>query len=142
MADFQISKAGNTQDLTSARSSQAVQSLKGAQAKGTNPKKIDAAARNFESLLVGHWLEQAEKSFASVPGSDPDEQNDSSRQQFMSIACESLAKGMSKTSSLGISKMISKSLTAAAHPDQTKGPEATDGTLLPRDYHGNSSSIK
>ncbi len=38
---------------------------------GTRSEKIDKAARNFESLLVGHWLEQAEKSFASVPGTDP-----------------------------------------------------------------------
>ena len=29
--------------------------------------KIEKAARDFESILVDQWLEQAEKSFATVP---------------------------------------------------------------------------
>ena len=94
MPNSLTSLPANSQDLSSARSSEAVQTLRAAQAQ--DPKKIDKAARNFESLLVGHWLEQAEKSFATVPGTDPDQQDDSSRDQFMSIACQSLAQGLSR----------------------------------------------
>ena len=131
----------NSQDLNSAQSSQAVQTLRGAQARGTDPKKIDNAARSFESLLVGHWLEQAEKSFASVPGTNQDEQNDSSRDQFMSIACESLAKGLSRTGGFGIAAMISKRLEAAAETARQHDPKPVD-TPAAIAGSGNSSSIK
>jgi len=92
--------------------------LRNAQAAGGDPKRIDKAARNFESLLVGHWLEQAEKSFASVPGADPDQKDDSSRDQFMSIACESLAQGLSRNGGFGIAEMIRKGLETASTADK------------------------
>jgi Rod binding domain-containing protein len=121
------------QNLDTARSSQAVQTLRGAQSAGTDHNKIDKAARNFESLLVGHWLEQAEKSFASVPGTDPDEQQDSSRDQFMSIACESLAQGLSRNGGFGIAHMISKQLEAVAvntAPSTKNGDEPSNDKPL------------
>ena len=105
--------SADAQNLDSARSAEAVQTLRGANKTGADPGKIDKAAHNFESLLVGHWLEQAEKSFASVPGTDPDEQNDSGRDQYMSIACESLAQGLSRAGGFGIARMISKKMEAA-----------------------------
>jgi Rod binding domain-containing protein len=141
MANPLTTAPANSQDLNSAQSSQAVQTLRGAQAPGTDSKKIDKAARSFESLLVGHWLEQAEKSFASVPGTNQDEQNDSSRDQFLSIACESLAQGLSKTGGFGIAAMISKRLEAAAETAQQRDPQPVD---TPAAVAGsdNSSSIK
>jgi Rod binding domain-containing protein len=119
-----------SQNLNSARSSEAVQTLRGAQTGATDPKKIEKAARNFESLLVGHWLEQAEKSFASVPGTDPDQQNDSSRDQFMSIACQSLAQGLSRGNGFGIASMIRKQLevAAAATTDSQTAAHASAGS--------------
>ena len=39
------------QNLDSARGSEAAQALRGAQAGGRDPNKIEKAARNFESLL-------------------------------------------------------------------------------------------
>lgn len=114
MTTLMPTSSAATQDLDATRSSQAVQILRGAQSSTTDPNKIDKAARNFESLLVGHWLEQAEKSFATVPGTDPDEQNDSARDQFMSIACESLAQGLSRSGGFGIARMISRQLEAVA----------------------------
>jgi Rod binding domain-containing protein len=116
--------SADAQNLDSARSSQAVQTLRGAKAPGTDPAKISKASRNFESLLIGHWLEQAEKSFASVPGTDPNEQSDSSRDQFMSIACESLAQGLSRGGGFGIAKMIAQKMEAAAASDKHE-PEPT-----------------
>ncbi len=118
MTNFLNINPADGQNLDSARGSEAVQTLRRAQAAGNDPKRIDKAAKNFESLLVGHWLEQAEKSFASVPGTNPDEKDDSSRDQFMSIACESLARGLSRTSGFGIAAMISKRLEAVTTPDK------------------------
>ena len=114
----------DSQNLDSARSSQAVQTLRGARTPGTDPGKIDKAAHNFESLLIGHWLEQAEKSFASVPGTDPDQQNDSGRDQYMSIACESLAQGLSRGKGFGIARMISKKLEAVTTGEKQDPPVA------------------
>ena len=114
--------SATAQNLDSARSSEAVQTLRGAQTAGADPKRIDKAAKNFESLLIGHWLEQAEKSFASVPGTDPDQKDDSSRDQFMSIACESLAQGLSRTGGFGIAALISKRLEAVTTADHGDVP--------------------
>jgi Rod binding domain-containing protein len=142
MSDVQISKLSSGQDLNSARSLQEVRSLRGAGVPGANSTKIDKAARSFESLLVGHWLEQAEKSFASVPGTDPDEQSDSSRDQFMSIACESLAKGLSKNSGFGIAAMISKNLKIAAESASKPESQISETPLSGQADVRNSSSIK
>ncbi len=142
MPNLLTSAPGNNQDLNSSQSSQAVQTLRGAQTPGTDPKKVDKAAKSFESLLVGHWLEQAEKSFASVPGTDQDEQNDSSRDQFLSIACESLAQGLSKTGGFGIAAMISKSLAAAAKTAKEHDPKPVDQSGSRETGSGNSSSIR
>ena len=116
--------SADAQNLDSARSVEAVQTLRGANKTGADPGKIDKASHNFESLLVGHWLEQAEKSFASVPGTDPDEQNDSGRDQYMSIACESLAQGLSRAGGFGIARMISKKMEAAVAGEQQNSPVA------------------
>ena len=113
-----LSTNSNIENLDAARSSEAMQTLRGAKKPGSDPKKIDKAAHNFESLLIGHWLEQAEKSFASVPGTDPDQKDDSSRDQFMSIACESLAQGLSRSGGFGIANLISRQLKAATAPTQ------------------------
>jgi Rod binding domain-containing protein len=100
-----------TQDLSQAKSAQALRVL---EEKSTNDslRKIDKAARDFESILLGEWLEKAEKSFASVPGSDPDEDNDPGRDQFQSIGCQFLGEALSKAGGIGIASMISKHLHA------------------------------
>jgi len=111
----------NTENLDTARSAEAMQTLRSAKKPGSDPKKIDKAAHNFESLLIGHWLEQAEKSFASVPGTDPDQKDDSSRDQFMSIACESLAQGLTRSGGFGIANLISRQLKVATAETQDQG---------------------
>ncbi len=80
--------------------------------------KIDKAARDFESILIGEWLEKAEKSFASVPGADANKNNDPGHDQFQSIGCQFLAQGLSKAGGIGIASMISKHLkTVEAQKD-------------------------
>jgi flagellar protein FlgJ len=113
MSDFRIAGMGTVNtSLTQANSDLAIQGLRNRSAKAS-PSKIDKAAHDFESILVGQWLEKAEKSFATVPGSDPDESKDSGRDQFQSIACQFMAQAMSKSGGFGIASMISKHLAAA-----------------------------
>ncbi len=92
-----------------------------------DPSKINKAAKDFESILIGQWLEQAEKSFGTVPGTDPDQENDSAHDQFQSIACQTLAQGLSRTGGFGIASMISKQLLKAqSHRASGQGLEAQE----------------
>ncbi len=69
MSDLTLSPAASTQNLTQARSTQALNILQSP--KNGDSAKIDKAAKDFESILIGEWLEKAEKSFGSVPGPIP-----------------------------------------------------------------------
>jgi Rod binding domain-containing protein len=112
MGNFRIPLSGtNNTSATLATNDSALQALRNKSGKDTL-SKIDKAAHDFESILVGQWLEKAEKSFATVPGTDPDQSRDSAHDQFQSIACEALAKGLSKTGGFGMASMISKHLVA------------------------------
>src|ERR1700722_9361310 len=111
MSDLRIAtQAINISSLDQAKRDLA-NSLHTPSAKG-RPSKIDKASHDFESILVGQWLEKAEKSFATVPGADPDQNQDSGHDQFQSIACQYLAQGLTKNGGFGIATMISKHLTA------------------------------
>jgi Rod binding domain-containing protein len=133
MSDFRISTpASSSSSLTQAQSDLAIRGLRNPSTKDSS-SKIDKAAHDFESILVGQWLEKAEKSFATVPGTDPDQDRDSGHDQFQSIACQFMAQGLTKTGSFGIASMISKHL-AAAEAKQTAG-----GT--PRTASGRSSNV-
>jgi Rod binding domain-containing protein len=112
MSDLRIATtASSITSLSQANGDLAVQGLRSNSVKNS-PSKIDKAAHDFESILVGQWLEKAEKSFATVPGTDPDQNQDSGRDQFQSIACQYMAQGLSKNGGFGIAAMISKHLTA------------------------------
>jgi Rod binding domain-containing protein len=130
MSDMRITAPqGSNPSLNQAEGGQAIRDLRGAQARTASPSRIDKAARDFESILVGQWLNQAEKSFATVPGSDPDQQNDSGHDQFQSIACQSLAQGLSKAGGFGIAAMISKQLKATqATREQPPAQAHTDNS--------------
>ena len=90
----------------------------------TDAAKIDKGAKEFEAVLVGSWLQQAEQSFASVPGAD--EGQDVGRDSMMSLGVQTLATSMSASGGIGIAKMVAKAMqTAAAKADgQTPGQES------------------
>jgi Rod binding domain-containing protein len=120
-----------TQDLSVAKSAQALRVLR-AKAANDSFAKIDKAAKDFESILLGEWLEKAEKSFASVPGPDPDQDNDPGHDQFQTIGCQFLGEALSKAGGIGIASMISKHLKAveaSRHPDGGSR-EAGSGTSV------------
>ncbi len=75
--------------------------------------KIEKAGKDFESILLGSWLQQAENSFATVPGGDGEEDGDSGKDQFQGIAMQALAGSLTKSGGIGIAKMITSSLHGA-----------------------------
>jgi len=115
-------------NLDQAKSSQAARIL---QAPKDNLAKIDKAAKDFESILLGEWLEKAEKSFASVPGVDSSQDSDPGHDQFESIGCQFLSESLSKAGGIGIASMISKHLRAIEAAKQSSQEEKTSGNLSP-----------
>jgi Rod binding domain-containing protein len=127
MGEFRvISQATSISSLTQAKSDLALRGVRDGSTKGTS-SRIDKAAHDFESILVGQWLEKAEKSFATVPGSDPDHDSDSGHDQFQSIACQYLAQGLTKNGGFGIATMISKHLTAVEAKQTGNDASVTSG---------------
>ena len=101
--------------LSDIRGTQATDKLKASSPAGK--EKIEKSSREFEAVLMSHWLEQAEQSFATVPGSDQDEDADPGRDQFHSIAMQAVGTALSGSrGGLGIATMVAKHLEAA-HPD-------------------------
>jgi Rod binding domain-containing protein len=86
--------------------------LHGNPSASTVDAKIEKSATDFESILLGSWLQQAEQSFGSVPGGD-EEDSDSGKDQFMGIAMQALGTSMTTSGGIGIASMISKSLHKA-----------------------------
>jgi Rod binding domain-containing protein len=74
--------------------------------------KIEKGAKEFESILIGSWLQQAEQSFATIPGADDDE--DPGRDQMMSLGVQTLSTSMAASGGFGIAKMIAKAMHATA----------------------------
>ena len=120
-----------TDDLSQAKSAQALRVLE-AKAANDSFAKIDKAARDFESILLGEWLQKAEKSFATVPGTDPDQDSDSGHDQFESIGCQFLGEALSKAGGIGIASMISKHLKAveASRHAEEESSEGASRTSL------------
>ncbi len=76
--------------------------------------KIAKAGKDFESILLGNWLQSAEESFAKVPGGDG-EDDDAGSGQFQGIAMQALAGSLTASGGIGIAKMITRSLQDHAH---------------------------
>jgi Rod binding domain-containing protein len=130
MSDMRIATQPiSISNLPQAKNDLELRSLRNASKTGS-AAKIDKAAHDFESILVGQWLEKAEKSFATVPGADPDQDSDSGHDQFQSIACQFMAQGLTKNGSFGIATMISKHLTAVAakQTGESANPAAADSS--------------
>ncbi len=78
-----------------------------------NRVRIEKAGKDFESILLGSWLQGAEESFAAVPGGDEDEQ-DGGGAQFMGMATQQLAGTLAASGGIGLGRMITEHLEAAA----------------------------
>src|SRR5207237_1376443 len=87
----------------------------------TDAAKIEKGAKEFEAVLLGNWLQQAEQSFATVPGTDDDQ--DIGRDQMMSIGVQSLATSMADSGGFGIGAMIAKAMHRMADKGDTSGTQ-------------------
>ena len=92
---LQLKEAGTLQQMKSAKSL-------------SDAAKIDKGAQQFEAILIGTWLKDAEQSLGSVPGGDDNQ--DSGGEQMMSLGVQSLATSMAASGGLGIGKMIAKAM--------------------------------
>lgn len=72
--------------------------------------KIEKSAKDFESLLLGGWLQQAEQSFAKLPGGDEEEDADAGSGEMQGIAMQSLGTALTEAGGIGLARMISKQL--------------------------------
>jgi Rod binding domain-containing protein len=120
--------------LSDVRGSQAAEKL--GKLKNTdagNAAKIQKSAREFEAVLLSHWLEQAEQSFASVPGSNQAPDSDPGRDQFHAIAMQAVGTALSGShGGLGIAAMVAKHLEAqAAHKASNNVLETKDLKPVP-----------
>ncbi len=114
----------NTQAATlQARDNSFIQKAQSGQA-AHDDSKIDKSSKEFESLLLEGWMQQAEHSFATVPGSEEDG-DDQQRDQIMSFGVQALAKAMVQSGGIGIAKMISTSLHAAADRENGQAVRTT-----------------
>jgi len=77
--------------------------------------KLKNSARQFEAILIAKWLEEAEASFAKLPGGDEDPDADPGQDQFRSMALQFLAEGISSAGGLGVASMILKHLEQRGH---------------------------
>lgn len=89
--------------------------LSGSVASGTSTSsredaKALKAGKDFESVLIGNWLQQAEQSFATVPGGDGQDDHDPGKDQFQGIAMQALAGSLTASGGIGIARMITNSL--------------------------------
>jgi len=118
-----LSTQSSVLETTTEQLLQGVQATKNA----VDSAKIDKGAREFEAVLVGSWLQQAEQSFGSVPGGD--DSQDVGRDSMMSFGVQTLATSMSNTGGIGIGKMIAKAMHAAA--DKANGQTPSPSASLP-----------
>ena len=82
--------------------------------------RIEKGAKEFESMLLSSWLQQAEQSMATVPGAE-DEEDSSGRDQMMSLGVQSLSTAMVASGGIGIAGMITKALQARAEKADSSG---------------------
>ena len=95
---------------------------------GHDDARIEKGAREFESLLLTTWLQQAEQSMATVPGAEDDEDS-GGRDQMVSLGVQSLATALTASGGIGIAGMISRALHQAADKaEQAAKPAETPQT--------------
>ena len=87
----------------------------------TNQTGLTRTAKEFESILLGQWLQGAESSFGTVPGGEDD--TDAGEEQMKGFAVQQLAKSFSDSGGVGIAKLVLRALDHAA-PKTTSVPEA------------------
>ena len=100
------------QQTREARLLQQAQQLESERGNATDAK-IAKGAKDFEAMLLSSWLQQAEQSFATIPGAEDDD-DAAGRDQMMSFGTEALAQAMANSGGIGIAKMIADAMHRTA----------------------------
>lgn len=88
----------------------------GVAAKAAVDPKLATAAKQFETVLLSQWLQDAESSFASVPGGDSD--TDAGSDQLKGLATQQLATSFAASGGIGISRLVLGALTTVSDKEQ------------------------
>jgi Rod binding domain-containing protein len=80
--------------------------------------RLTAAAKEFESVLLGQWLKEADSTFGSVPGSEED---DAGGQQMKEFAMQQVATDFTERGGIGIAPMVERALAKQETPQVTQG---------------------
>lgn len=83
--------------------------------------KVTEASQEFESVLLGQWLQEAQSSFGSVPGYEDDSAGSGEIKEF---AMQHLAAGIVSSGGIGIAKLVEVALTSALSKDHSAGTES------------------
>lgn len=75
--------------------------------------RLSSAAKEFESVLLGQWLKDAESSFGSVPGSQDD---DAGGEQMKEFAMQHVAADIAARGGIGIAAMVESALAKQETP--------------------------
>ncbi|WP_182277168.1 rod-binding protein [Granulicella sp. 5B5] len=73
-------------------------------------RKITKAAKDFESILIGNWLQHAEDTFARAPGAGEGDDDDGTASMQQGLAIQPLAEALTNSGGIGIATMIATQL--------------------------------
>ncbi len=107
--------------LQQAKESQLLHQMQSAQG-ADQTEKIKKGAQEFEALLLTGWLQEAEKSLATVPGADDGDDDSGAQGTMTSMGVQSLAESLAASGGIGIGNMIAKAMLATAQKAQEKAP--------------------
>lgn len=113
-------------DLAQSREQHLLSQMSAAKGNQTD-EKIAKGAQEFESILLGSWLQQAEQSMATVPGADEDNQDSLGGQQMMSMGVQQLSTSMAASGGIGIAKMLVKAMHKEVEKGDSGGPTGPQG---------------
>ncbi len=112
-----VSAQMNAQQSQDTRTLSQINSLHGP----SDAARIDKGSKQFETMLLSSWLQQAEQSFATAPGADGDDDEDKAgRDQILGLGVQSLAQALEAAGGIGIAKMIAKAMTRQAEKAESE----------------------
>jgi len=107
---FGSASLGSQANLLQSKENIAMQAVQNS-AGNRDDAKILKSSTEFESILMSNWLQQAEKSFGTVPGAGDDD-DAAQRDQVMSFGAQILGSSLAASGGIGIGKMVAKALHA------------------------------
>jgi Rod binding domain-containing protein len=91
----------------------------------TAQRPVSGPAREFESILLNQWLQDAESGFGSAPGGN--DESETGDDQMKGLGTQQLATFMAANGGIGIARMVDHALQAsrnAQNADVTEAKEA------------------